>query len=76
MHKVEIRKVDGQLIMPLTPELLSDLGIKAMEGDILYLNPTGTGELKMQIQDPETARLIAAEQSVMEKNHEILAGLA
>ena len=76
MHRVKIRKVDGSLMLPLGPEVLGTVDFEVREEDSFYLESTGNGEFRIKIPDPETQRLIAAEDSVIEKNHEILAGLA
>ena len=76
MFKARIRKVNDTLMLPLSPELLKALESEVGEGDTLYLEPTGNGELKLRTSGPEMERLLAAEMAVVNRNHEILAGLA
>ena len=76
MFKAKIQKINGTLMLPLSPELLGALGLEVREDDTLYLESTGNGELEVRVSDPEMERLIEAEETVVERNHELLAGLA
>ena len=76
MFKAKIRKVGDTLMLPLSPEMLNALGFDVGEGDSLSLEPTGNSELRMQMSDLETQRLLAAEMAVVNRNDELLAGLA
>ena len=76
MIEAKIHKIDDSLMLPLSPALLESLELDAKEGDTLYLAPIGNGELKMRMEDPEMQALVAAEQAVIDRNHDILAALA
>ena len=74
MIETKIRKVGNSAVMTLTSEMLAMLDAKT--GDTLYVVRGDDGSLKILTQDPALATVLAAAESVMDENRDLLQALA
>lgn len=74
MIETKIRKVGNSSVMTLTTEMLTLLDAK--EGDTLYVVRTDDGALKIMTEDPDLKAALAAAESVMDENRDLLQALA
>lgn len=74
MIETKIRKVGNSSVVTITTEMLAMLDAK--EGDTLYVVRTDDGGLKLMTQDPELATALAAAETVMDENRDLLQALA
>lgn len=74
MIETKIRKVGNSAVMTLTTEMLTMLDAK--EGDTLFVVRTDDGALKILAHDPSVAAALAAAETVMDENRDLLQALA
>lgn len=74
MIETKIRKVGNSSVMTLTTEMLTLLDAKA--GDTIYIVRTDDGALKLMAEDPGLKAALAAAESVMDENRDLLQALA
>ncbi|QFT62177.1 putative addiction module antidote [Roseivivax halotolerans] len=74
MIETKIRKVGNSAAMTLTTEMLAILDAK--EGDTLYVVRGDDGTLRIMAHDPSVAEALAAAETVMDENRDLLAALA
>ena len=74
MIETRIRKVGNSAVMTLTSEMLALLDAK--EGDSLFVVRADDGSLKIMAHNPELAAALAAAETVMDDNRDLLQALA
>jgi len=74
MIETRIRKVGNSAVMTLTTEMLALLDAK--EGDTLYVVRGDDGTLRLMAHDPSVAEALAAAETVMDENRDLLQALA
>jgi len=74
MFETKIRKVGNSAVMTLTTEMLTILD--AREGDMLFVARGDDGSLKITPHDPTVAAAMAAAETVMDENRDLLQALA
>lgn len=74
MIEVKIRKVGNSSVVTLSSEMLAMLDAK--EGDSLYAVRSDDGGLKLVTENPELQAALAAAETVMDENRDLLQGLA
>lgn len=74
MIEAKIRKVGNSAVITLSTEMLALLDAK--EGDILYAVRTDDGGLKLMTENPELQAALAAAETVMDENRDLLQALA
>ena len=74
MIETRVRKVGNSAVMTLTSEMLAILDVK--EGDALYVVRGDDGSLRIMAHDPEVVAALAAAETVMDENRDLLAALA
>lgn len=74
MIETKIRKVGNSSVMTLTTEMLALLDAK--EGDSLFVTRSDDGSVKIQAHDPRIAEALAAAETIMDDNRDLLAALA
>lgn len=74
MIEVKIRKVGNSSVVTLSAEMLAMLDAK--EGDTLFAVRTDDGGLKLVTENPELQAALAAAETVMDDNRELLQALA
>ncbi len=74
MMETRIRKVGNSAVMTLTGEMLALLDVKP--GDRLFVVRGDDGSLKLLPQDPAVAEALAAAETVMDENRDLLQALA
>ena len=74
MIETKIRRVGNSAAMTLTTEMLAILDAK--EGDTLYVVRGDDGTLRIMAHDPSVAEALAAAETVMDENRDLLAALA
>ena len=74
MIESKIRKVGNSAVMTLTAEMLAILDAK--EGDTLYIVRGDDGSLRVMANYPALAAVLAAGETVMDENRDLLQALA
>lgn len=74
MIETKIRKVGNSSVMTLTAEMLAMLDAK--EGDRLFVVRGDDGSLRIMAHDPALAEALAAAETVMDDNRDMLQALA
>lgn len=74
MIETKIRKVGNSAVMTLTAEMLAILDAK--EGDTLHVVRGDDGSLRIMANDPALAAALAAGETVMDENRDLLQALA
>lgn len=74
MIETKIRKVGNSAVMTLTTEMLTMLDAK--EGDTLFVVRGDDGSLRLMAEDPSVAVALAAAETVMDDNRDMLQALA
>ncbi|MDU9006539.1 AbrB/MazE/SpoVT family DNA-binding domain-containing protein [Sedimentitalea todarodis] len=74
MIETKIRKVGNSAVMTLTAEMLAMLDAK--EGDRLFVVRGDDGSLRVMAHDPALAEALAAAETVMDDNRDMLQALA
>lgn len=74
MIETKIRKVGNSAVMTLTAEMLTMLDAK--EGDRLFVLRGDDGSLRIMAHDPALAEALAAAETVMDDNRDMLQALA
>lgn len=74
MIETKIRKVGNSAVMTLTAEMLAILDAK--EGDRLFVVRGDDGSLRIMAHDPALAEALAAAETVMDDNRDMLQALA
>ena len=74
MIETKIRKVGNSAVMTLTAEMLAMLDAK--EGDRLFVLRGDEGSLRIMAHDPALAEALAAAETVMDDNRDMLQALA
>ncbi|MGB0913118.1 MAG: AbrB/MazE/SpoVT family DNA-binding domain-containing protein [Phaeobacter italicus] len=74
MIETKIRKVGNSAVMTLTAEMLAILDAK--EGDRLFILRGDDGSLRVVAHDPALAEALAAAETVMDDNRDMLQALA
>lgn len=74
MIETKIRKVGNSAVMTLTAEMLAMLDAK--EGDRLFVLRGDDGSLRITAHDPALAEALAAAETVMDDNRDMLQALA
>jgi putative addiction module antidote len=74
MIETKIRKVGNSAVMTLTTEMLTLLDAKA--GDTLFVVRGDDGSLRLMAEDPSVAEALAAAETVMDENRDMLQALA
>jgi len=74
MIETKVRKVGNSAVMTLTTEMLAILDVK--EGDTLFVVRSDDGSLRIMAHDPGVAQALAAAETVMDENRDLLQALA
>lgn len=74
MFETKIRKVGNSAVVTLTGEMLAAMDAK--EGDTVYVLRRDDGGLSILPYDPELAAALAAAETVMDENRDLLQALA
>jgi len=74
MFETKIRKVGNSAVMTLSTEMLAILDAK--EGDPLFVVRGDDGSLRIMAHDPALAEALAAAETVMDENRDLLQALA
>ena len=74
MIETKIRKVGNSAVMTLTAEMLAMLDAK--EGDRLFVLRGDGGSLRIMAHDPALAEALAAAETIMDDNRDMLQALA
>ena len=74
MFETKIRKVGNSAVVTLSNEVLSAMDVK--EGDTVFLARTDDGSMRLMAHNPELAQAMAAAETVMDENRDLLQALA
>ena len=74
MFETKIRKVGNSAVVTLSSDVLAALDIK--EGDTVYFTRTDDGGVRLLPHNPELAKALAAAETVMDENRDMLQALA
>ena len=74
MFETKIRKVGNSAVVTLSSDVLAAMDIK--EGDTVYFTRTDDGGVRLLPHNPELAKALAAAETVMDENRDMLQALA
>ena len=74
MIETKIRKVGNSAVITMSTEMLTMLDAK--EGDTLFVLRGDDGSLRIMAHDPRVAEALAAAETVMDENRDLLQALA